>query len=106
MLAEDSTAKGLAPQPVLGQGLFSMQSPKMHSTSWMFFRAQVQGRINTCEAQQALCLSKTRPFHAKAPSYGTKLTKGQEHISQGTQSFPISASLYNSKQGRRRQTSL
>lgn len=81
MLAEDSTAKGLAPQSVLGEGLFSMQSPKMHST-------QVQGRMNTCEAEQALCLSKTRPFHTKATSHGTKITKGQEPFLKAHRASP------------------
>lgn len=84
-----------------------MQNPKMHSTSCMFLRTQAQGTMNTCEAElRDLCLSKTRPFNAKATSRGTKLTEGQKHISQGTQSFPVSALLYNSKQGRRRQVSL
>lgn len=66
-----------------------MQNPKMHGTSCMFLRTQAQGTMNTCEAElRDLCLSKTRPFNAKATSRGTKLTEGQKHISQGTQSFP------------------
>lgn len=51
MLAENSTAKGLAPQSVLGQGLFSMQNPKMHSTRRMFLRTQAQGRVNSLRLQ-------------------------------------------------------
>lgn len=73
----------------VAQELFSMQNPKMHGTSYMFLRTQAQGTMNTCEAElRDLCLSKTRPFNAKATSRGTKLTEGQKHISQGTSELP------------------
>lgn len=91
MLAEDTTAKGLAPQSVLGQGLFSMQSPKMHSTSWMFPRTQVQGRMNTCEAERALCLSNTQAFSHQSYITWNKGYKGAgAHLSRHTELLHIS----------------
>lgn len=50
-LTARDAGRGLAPQSVLGQGLFPVQNLKMHSTSCMFLRTQTQGRMNTCEAE-------------------------------------------------------
>lgn len=75
------------------------RNPKMQITIWMSLSLWVQGRMNNCEAEQAICLSKPRPVSAAAMSHRARLTEGQEHISQSTQSIPMLASLHSNKGG-------